>query len=85
MQQEGKQIGLTLVSTDYPSTTDEYWFVIKQEILINVYDFVSVENLFESKTIGIVQEIKALPSKKIESFFEVYSTNIVKHVRRDPI
>lgn len=45
----------------YPSTIDGYWFVISQGIILNTFDFVTVNN-FKSKTIGLVQDIRALPS-----------------------
>lgn len=56
-----KSIGKTLAGDSYPSTIDGYWFVVKPGIILNTFDFVTVNN-FKSKTIGLVQDIRALPS-----------------------
>ena len=42
-------------------TIDGYWFVIRPGTILNTFDFVTVNN-FKSKTIGLVQDIRALPS-----------------------
>ncbi len=56
-----KSIGKTLAAQSYPSTIDGYWFVIRPGTILNTFDFVTVDN-FKSKTIGLVQDIRALPS-----------------------
>ncbi|MDW3680136.1 MAG: hypothetical protein QOA14_11300, partial [Nitrososphaeraceae archaeon] len=56
-----KSIGKTLAAQSYPSTIDGYWFVIRPGTILNTFDFVTVNN-FKSKTIGLVQDIRALPS-----------------------
>jgi hypothetical protein len=57
-----KFIGKTLASYTYPSTIDGYWFIVSPSTLLNTFDFVTVNNDRESKTIGLVQDIRALPS-----------------------
>ena len=57
-----KSIGKTLAGDMYPSTIDGYWFVVSQGIILNTFDFVTVNN-FKSKTIGLIQDIRALPSR----------------------
>jgi hypothetical protein len=57
-----KFIGKTLASYSYPSTIDGYWFIVNPSTILNTFDFVTVNNLHESKTIGLVQDIRALPS-----------------------
>ncbi|MDW0276030.1 MAG: hypothetical protein QN717_09115 [Nitrososphaeraceae archaeon] len=56
-----KSIGKTLAAQSYPSNIDGYWFVIRPGTILNTFDFVTVNN-FKSKTIGLVQDIRALPS-----------------------
>jgi uncharacterized protein len=56
-----KSIGKTLAGYSYPSTIDGYWFVVTPGTILNTFDFVTVNN-FKSKTIGLVQDIRALPS-----------------------
>ncbi|MGI0033670.1 MAG: hypothetical protein ACRD97_10445 [Nitrososphaeraceae archaeon] len=57
-----KTIGKTLVAYSYPSTIDGYWFIVTPGTILNTFDFVTVNN-FKSKTIGLVQDIRTLPSK----------------------
>jgi hypothetical protein len=59
-----KIIGKTLASYSYPSTIDGYWFIVSPSTILNTFDFVTVNNLHESKTIGLVQDIRALPSAR---------------------
>jgi uncharacterized protein len=56
-----KSIGKTFAGYSYPSTIDGYWFVVTPGTILNTFDFVTVNN-FKSKTIGLVQDIRALPS-----------------------
>jgi hypothetical protein len=56
-----KSIGKTISADSYPSTIDSYWFVVNPGTILNTFDFVTVNN-FKSKTIGLVQDIRALPS-----------------------
>ena len=57
-----KFIGKTLASYSYPSTIDGFWFIVSPSTLLNTFDFVTVKNHHGSKTIGLVQDIRALPS-----------------------
>jgi hypothetical protein len=57
-----KSIGKTLVAYSYPSTIDGYWFIVTPGTILNTFDFVTVNN-FKSKTIGLVQHIRTLPSE----------------------
>lgn len=54
-------IGKTVVTDSYPSTIDGYWFIVSPSTILNTFDFVTVNNLYESKTIGLIQDIRALP------------------------
>ena len=54
-------IGKTIATDSYPSTIDGYWFIVSPSTILNTFDFVTVNNLYESKTIGLVQDIRALP------------------------
>jgi DNA helicase HerA-like ATPase len=55
------EIGKTIVSDRFPSTMDSFWFSVNPGIIINPFDFVLVENLHSSKTIGIVKELQTVP------------------------
>ena len=53
-----KEIGKTFVSEKFSSTIDSFWVVINSSVLINPFDFVSVDNKNNTKTIGIVKELQ---------------------------
>src|SRR3954451_4941812 len=53
-----EEIGKTFVSEKFSSTIDSFWVVINSSVLINPFDFVSVDNKNNTKTIGIVKELQ---------------------------
>src|SRR3954471_8795878 len=53
-----KEIGKTFVSEKFSSTIDSFWVIINPDVLINPFDFVSVDNKNNTKTIGIVKELQ---------------------------
>jgi len=74
--QDNKPIGITFVSENYSNSIDSFWIIIKPEILINPFDFISVENVQNSKTIGMIKELKRIYID-IETFSKNhYSTQI---------
>ena len=58
--QDSKLIGITFVSENFSNSIDSFWIIIKPEILINPFDFISVENVQNTKTIGMVKELKRI-------------------------
>lgn len=57
-------IGKTVASEKFPNTMDDFWFVLNENTIINSFDFVTVDNLFESKTIGIIKELQAVATNR---------------------
>src|SRR5918992_4978373 len=55
-----KEIGLTIVSDKFPITMDTFWFAINSRVIVNPFDFVTVKNLHNTRTIGIVKEIQTV-------------------------
>lgn len=55
-----EDIGKTIASERFLNTMDNFWFVLYPNVVINSFDFVTVDNLFNSKTIGIVKELQAV-------------------------
>jgi hypothetical protein len=53
-------IGKTIESDRFPNTMDGFWFVIYPNIIINPFDLVTVRNIYDTKTIGIIKEIVAV-------------------------
>ena len=48
-----QEIEKTIASERFLNTMDGFWFALKPNVIINSFDFVTVDNLFDSKTIGI--------------------------------
>lgn len=61
LQKNGKDkdIGKTLASDKFPNTMDSFWFSINPDIIISPFDFVTVRHIFNTRTIGMVKELKA--------------------------
>ena len=55
---DSKNIGTTFISEKFSSTIDSFWVVLNSETIINPFDFVSVDNKNNIKTIGIVKELQ---------------------------
>ena len=53
-----KNIGITFISEKFSSTTGSFWTVLNPGVIINPFDFVSVDNKNNIKTIGIVKELQ---------------------------
>ncbi len=58
-QKNDKDIGNTLASDRFPNTMDSFWFSINPDIIISPFDFVTVRHIFNTRTIGMVKELKA--------------------------
>src|SRR5688500_17215092 len=60
-QKNGKQkdIGKTLASDRFPNTMDSFWFSINPDTIISPFDFVTVSHIFNTRTIVMVNELKA--------------------------
>jgi hypothetical protein len=54
-----KDIGKTLASDRFPNTMDSFWFSINPDIIISPFDFVTVRHIFNTRTIGMVKELRA--------------------------
>lgn len=57
---ERRDIGKTMVSDKFPITTDSFWFALGSNVIVNPFDFVTVENVNNTKTIGIVKELQTV-------------------------
>ena len=54
------EIGKTIVSDKFPITMDNFWFALNFNVIANPFDFVSVENLHSTRTIGIIKELQTI-------------------------
>ena len=57
---DSKVVGLSFISEKLSNTTDNFWMIISSNTLLNPFDFVKVENMQDTVTIGVVKEIKRL-------------------------
>ncbi|WP_148686348.1 hypothetical protein [Candidatus Nitrosocosmicus hydrocola] len=57
---DSKSVGLSLISDKLSNTIDNFWMMVNQQSLLNPFDFVKVENIHDTTTIGIVKEIKRI-------------------------
>ncbi|HYG00571.1 MAG TPA: hypothetical protein VD815_10800 [Candidatus Saccharimonadales bacterium] len=57
---DSKPVGLSFISDNLSNTIDSFWMIIYPNTLISPFDFVTVENVNETTTIGIVKEIKRI-------------------------
>src|SRR6266513_5838460 len=62
-----KEIGKTIISEKTPITIDEFWFAIRSDTVLGVLDFVSVENLHKTKTIGIIKDLQTVKISETSS------------------
>ena len=60
------EVGKTIISEKFPSTMDDFWFSVNYGTIINPFDFVSVENLYNTRTVGIVKELQAVKVDSLE-------------------
>ncbi|MGZ5551023.1 MAG: hypothetical protein ACXW07_09700 [Nitrososphaeraceae archaeon] len=58
-------IGKTIESEKYQITMDEFWFSIVPDKIIGPFDFISVENICNTITIGIVKELRTIRSADV--------------------
>jgi DNA helicase HerA-like ATPase len=71
-----KVIGTTIASERFPNNMDGFWFAISPNVIINSFDFVTVDNLYNSKTIGIVKELQAVAENDYTVYFSDYQKNL---------
>ncbi|MGN6351611.1 MAG: hypothetical protein ACTHL3_09135 [Candidatus Nitrosocosmicus sp.] len=69
---DSKNVGITLISEKFFSTIDSFWIVLNSETIITPFDFVSVDNKNNIKTIGIVKELQ-----RTFVFFDPKSNNFI--------
>ena len=58
-------IGKTIESEKYQITMDEFWFSIYDDNIVGPFDFISVENIHNTVTIGIVKELRTIRNNDV--------------------
>jgi hypothetical protein len=54
----GTKIGTTIESEKFPM--DKFWFLIFPSIIVGPFDFVCVDNICNTRTVGIVKELRTV-------------------------
>jgi hypothetical protein len=57
-------VGKSIISEKFPSTMDSFWFVVEYNTVINPFDFVSVDNINNSTSIGLIKDIQSVVIKE---------------------
>ena len=57
---EAQVVGKSIVTQGYRSTMELCWFVVEGDVVVNPFDFVSVDNINNSISIGIVKDIQSV-------------------------
>ena len=60
MTRRNESIGKTTATEISANSVSEFQFWIKPGTIINPFDFVSVEHVMETQTIGLIKEMKAI-------------------------
>lgn len=58
--QLGNKIGRTIESEKFPITMDEFWFSIIPDVIVGPFDFVCVDNIYRTRSIGIIKELRTV-------------------------
>ena len=53
-------IGTTLESEKFQITMDEFWFSISHNVIVGPFDFICVDNIYNTRTIGIVKDLRTI-------------------------
>jgi DNA helicase HerA-like ATPase len=79
------ELGKIVISEKFPSTMDEFWFSVNSEIVINPFDFVSVENIRNTTTVGVVKELRAVERDSVGQVRKRRDTSLQECEKRDNI
>jgi uncharacterized protein len=71
-------IGKSIISEKFPSTMDSFWFVVEYNGVINPFDFVSVDNINNSTSIGIIKDIQSVAIEETP-----LHSDAMKHISND--
>ena len=83
-------VGKSIVTKQFPSTMDLYWFIVEDNVVVNPFDFVSVDNINNSVSIGIIKDIQSVVVNENPFLFDMlrqgpndHSDNISIGEKRD--
>jgi uncharacterized protein len=74
-------LGKTIQSDKYQITMDEFWFSIFNDNVVGPFDFIAVENIQDTVTIGIVKELRTIRNTEIKISTQI-SSSIHNNLRK---
>ena len=77
------QIGRTIVSDKFPITMDNFWFAINSNVIVNPFDFVTVKNLHNTMTIGIIKELQTVALNDNMMIGDIFVPNDKKSIEKE--
>ena len=77
------QIGRTIVSDKFRITMDNFWFAINSNVIVNPFDFVSVKNLHNTMTIGIIKELQTVALNDNMMIGDIFVHNDKKSIKKE--
>ena len=77
------QIGRTIVSDKFPITMDNFWFAINSNVIVNPFDFVTVKNLHNTMTIGIIKELQTVALNDKMMIEDIFVHNDKKSIKKE--
>ena len=77
------QIGRTIVSDKFPITMDNFWFAINSNVIVNPFDFVTVKNLHNTMTIGIIKELQTVALNDNMMIGDIFVHNDKKSIKKE--
>ena len=66
-----------MASERFLNTMDDFWFALNPNVIINSFDFVTVDNLFNSNSIGIIKELQAITAE--HAYYTDYLSIIIQY------
>lgn len=77
------QIGRTIVSDKFPITMDNFWFAINSNVIVNPFDFVTVKNLHNTMTVGIIKELQTVALNDNMMIGDIFVHNDKKSIKKE--
>lgn len=57
-------VGVSIVSETMPSSIDDFWFSVADDAMVSPFDFVSVKGRDGTRVVGIVDDLRVVPSSR---------------------
>lgn len=76
---KNSEIGRTIATEKFLNTMDSFWFSINPDGVVNPFDFVTVKNIYDTTTIGIVKDMQATDTAGIVARVAIMANTGIKN------